>query len=93
MGTQDWIYIESYDNKKFPPQDITSYRNSQGGNTTKPKYCVTDNAFNLSSRNYEKTGITVCLGYNVNQKSTLPEGTYFVRFEPVSPEKNKIVFR
>lgn len=92
LGTQDWIYILSSDNKTFPPQDIASYKNSQGGNSTKPKYCVINKAFNLSSRNYEKTGISICPGYNVNKKSTLPEGTYFVRFEPVSPEKDKIVF-
>ena len=93
LGTQDWIYILSSDNKKFPPQDITSYRNSQGGNSRKPEFCVTNKVVNLSSRNYEKTGISICPGYNVNQKSTLPEGTYFVRFEPVSLEKDKIVFR
>ncbi|MDY7003698.1 MAG: hypothetical protein SWX82_06975 [Cyanobacteriota bacterium] len=92
--TEDWIYIESSDNKKFPSQDLTSYRNSQGGNSRRPAYCVTNKAFNLSSRNYQKIGTNAtCPGYNVNQKSTLPEGSYFVRFEPVSSEKNKIVFR
>jgi len=93
LGTQDWIYILSSDNKKFPPQDITSYRNSQGGNSIKAEFCVTNKVVNLSSRNYEKTGISIFPGYNVNQKYTLPEGTYFVRFEPVSLEKDKIVFR
>ncbi len=92
-GTEDWIYLESSDNKKFPRQDITSYKNSQGGNSTKPEFCVTNEAFNLSSRNYQKIGTRICPGYNVNKKSTLPEGTYFVRFYRVSPEKNQIVFR
>ncbi|MGD1703888.1 hypothetical protein [Okeania sp. SIO2B9] len=93
LGTQDWIYIMSSDKKKFPRQDITSYRNSQGGNSVRPEFCVINKVFNLSSRNYQKTGTRICPGYNVNKKSTLPEGTDFVRFEPVSPQKDKIVFR
>ncbi|GGA37729.1 hypothetical protein [Okeania sp. KiyG1] len=95
-GQENWIYIESSDNKKFPPQNITSYK-KQGRNYTKPEFCVTNKGFNFSSRNYQdsqRIGNRICPGYHDGyQKSTLPEGAYFVRFYYVTSKNNEIVFR
>ncbi|MEB3341110.1 hypothetical protein [Okeania sp.] len=85
LGRESSLYIKSSDNKSFPPQHITSYRNSQGGNTTKPSFCVTDKGFNFSSKGHQLSG------YQCPRNK--PEGAYFVIFEPVYSSKNKIVFR
>lgn len=95
IGTDDWIHISTSNNDKmFPPQNLKTYINSEGRKLLKPNFCVTNKAFNLSSKDYRQLKSKTCPGYNqTHKKSTLPEGTYFVKFERVSPKKNKIVFR
>lgn len=80
LGIESSLDIRNYDNKTFPLQYITSYKNYKWANTKKTSFCVNNLSFNLYSKGHQIAGHS-CL-------RNKPEGTYLVIFKPVFSIKN-----